>query len=148
VSSAASSHPRSRRSGDGLAAVAFLTPSAISFVLFALIPTVGVLVLSTFSWNLLGAGSFIGPLQGGGIGETHGHQQVSLILVGEEGGGKAAADQDSDDGHQNQECQAKRRFPNQRSAEVDVAIRGAAEDPIEPFEEMTQRTACRLLRLQ
>ena len=60
MSSAASSHPRSRRRGDGLAAVAFLTPSAVSFVLFALIPTVGVLVLSTFSWNLLGAGSFIG----------------------------------------------------------------------------------------
>jgi multiple sugar transport system permease protein len=60
VSSAASSNPRARRRGDGLAAVAFLTPSAVSFVLFALIPTIGVLVLSTFSWNLLGAGSFIG----------------------------------------------------------------------------------------
>ncbi len=43
-----------------MAAVAFLTPSAVSFVLFALIPTIGVLVLSTFSWNLLGAGRFIG----------------------------------------------------------------------------------------
>jgi multiple sugar transport system permease protein len=60
VSSAASSHPRGRHRGDGLAAVAFLTPSAVSFVLFALIPTIGVVVLSTFSWNLLGAGSFIG----------------------------------------------------------------------------------------
>ncbi|MBX3030414.1 MAG: sugar ABC transporter permease [Chloroflexi bacterium] len=40
--------------------MAFLTPSAVSFVLFALIPTVGVLVLSTFSWNLLGAGRFLG----------------------------------------------------------------------------------------
>lgn len=40
--------------------MAFLTPSAVSFVLFALVPTVGVLVLSTFSWNLLGAGRFLG----------------------------------------------------------------------------------------
>lgn len=60
MSSAASSRPRGRRRGDGAAAIAFLTPSAVSFVLFALIPTIGVLVLSTWSWNLLGAGSFIG----------------------------------------------------------------------------------------
>jgi multiple sugar transport system permease protein len=41
-------------------ALGFLAPSAISFVLFALIPTLGVLGLSVFSWNLLGAGRFVG----------------------------------------------------------------------------------------
>ena len=48
------------RQRDGLAAVGFLTPSAVSFVLFVVIPTVGVLVLSLFQWNLLSAGRFVG----------------------------------------------------------------------------------------
>lgn len=38
----------------------FLAPSAVSFVLFVVIPTVGVLVLSLFQWNLLSAGRFVG----------------------------------------------------------------------------------------
>ena len=48
------------RHRDGLAAVGFLTPSAVSFVLFVVIPTFGVLVLSLFQWNLLSAGRFVG----------------------------------------------------------------------------------------
>jgi multiple sugar transport system permease protein len=48
------------RHRDGLAAVGFLSPSAVSFVLFVVIPTVGVLVLSLFQWNLLSAGRFVG----------------------------------------------------------------------------------------
>jgi multiple sugar transport system permease protein len=48
------------RQREGLAAVGFLTPSAVSFVLFVVIPTVGVLVLSLFQWNLLSAGRFVG----------------------------------------------------------------------------------------
>jgi multiple sugar transport system permease protein len=51
---------RSHRHRDGLAAVGFLTPSAVSFVLFVVIPTAGVLVLSLFHWNLLSAGRFVG----------------------------------------------------------------------------------------
>jgi len=48
------------RNRDGLAAVGFLAPSAVSFVLFVVVPTVGVLVLSLFQWNLLSAGHFVG----------------------------------------------------------------------------------------
>lgn len=48
------------RQRDELAAVGFLAPSAVSFVLFVVIPTVGVLVLSLFQWNLLSAGRFVG----------------------------------------------------------------------------------------
>jgi multiple sugar transport system permease protein len=51
---------QSHRHRDGLAAVGFLSPSAVSFVLFVVIPTVGVLVLSLFHWNLLSAGRFVG----------------------------------------------------------------------------------------
>jgi multiple sugar transport system permease protein len=49
-----------RRSNDGRAAIAFLAPSAGSFLLFVLVPTAGVFVLSFFSWNLLSDGRFIG----------------------------------------------------------------------------------------
>lgn len=48
------------RQRDELAAMGFLAPSAVSFVLFVVIPTVGVLVLSLFQWNLLSAGRFVG----------------------------------------------------------------------------------------
>jgi multiple sugar transport system permease protein len=51
---------RTNRHRDGLAAVGFLAPSAVSFVLFVVIPTVGVLALSLFQWNLLSAGRFVG----------------------------------------------------------------------------------------
>jgi multiple sugar transport system permease protein len=51
---------QTRRQRDELAAVGFLAPSAVSFVLFVVIPTVGVLVLSLFQWNLLSAGRFVG----------------------------------------------------------------------------------------
>lgn len=48
------------RQRDGLAAAAFLAPSAASFLIFVLAPTVGVIALSFFSWNLLSDGRFIG----------------------------------------------------------------------------------------
>jgi multiple sugar transport system permease protein len=51
---------RSARNRDGRAAVGFLAPSAVSFVLFVLVPTVGVLFLSLFDWNLISSGRFIG----------------------------------------------------------------------------------------
>lgn len=55
--------PRARRSHrhrDGLAAVGFLAPSAVSFILFVVVPASGVFVLSLFDWNLLSAGTFVG----------------------------------------------------------------------------------------
>jgi multiple sugar transport system permease protein len=51
---------KSRRTSDGWAAFGFLAPSAGSFLLFVLVPTVGVIALSFFSWNLLSDGTFIG----------------------------------------------------------------------------------------
>lgn len=51
---------QTHRHRDGLTAVGFLAPSAVSFVLFVVVPTVGVLVLSLFQWNLLSAGRFVG----------------------------------------------------------------------------------------
>lgn len=51
---------RKSRAGQGLAAAAFLAPSAGSFLLFVFAPTVGVIVLSFYSWNLLSDGTFIG----------------------------------------------------------------------------------------
>ncbi len=48
------------RTNHGRAAAAFLAPSAGSFVLFVLAPTIGVIGLSFFSWNLLSDGRFIG----------------------------------------------------------------------------------------
>ncbi|MEO3809542.1 sugar ABC transporter permease [Sphaerisporangium sp. B11E5] len=50
--------PRPR--GDGAAALAFLTPAIITFLVFVLAPTAGVLVLSFFNWNLLSDGTFVG----------------------------------------------------------------------------------------
>jgi multiple sugar transport system permease protein len=49
-----------RRRGDGLAALAFLTPSLLGFALFVLAPAAGVILLSFFDWNLLSDGRFIG----------------------------------------------------------------------------------------
>ncbi|MCU1579710.1 MAG: uncharacterized protein JWP19_1914 [Rhodoglobus sp.] len=51
---------RRTRPGDGWAAAAFLAPSAGSFLLFVLAPTIGVIALSFYSWNLLSDGTFIG----------------------------------------------------------------------------------------
>lgn len=50
--------PRRRR--DGPAALAFLTPSIILFLVFILAPTLGVLILSFYDWNLLSNGTFVG----------------------------------------------------------------------------------------
>ncbi|WP_433045258.1 carbohydrate ABC transporter permease [Dactylosporangium sp. CS-033363] len=51
--------PRRRRR-DGLAALAFLSPSIVTFLVFVLAPTAGVLYLSFFDWNLLSDGEFVG----------------------------------------------------------------------------------------
>jgi multiple sugar transport system permease protein len=51
---------RRRRRDDTAAALGFLAPSLITFLLFVLAPTIGVLVLSFFDWNLLSDGTFIG----------------------------------------------------------------------------------------
>jgi multiple sugar transport system permease protein len=48
------------RNRDRLAAVGFLAPSAASFVLFVLVPTIGVIYLSLFDWNLISNGRFVG----------------------------------------------------------------------------------------
>ncbi|MCY1138121.1 sugar ABC transporter permease [Actinoplanes sp. Pm04-4] len=45
---------------DGLAALAFLSPSIVTFVIFVLAPTLGVLYLSFYDWNLLSDGTFVG----------------------------------------------------------------------------------------
>ncbi|HEY4214514.1 MAG TPA: sugar ABC transporter permease [Steroidobacteraceae bacterium] len=45
---------------DTRAAVGFLAPAGVGFVLFLLLPTIAVLVLSFFDWNLLSDGTFIG----------------------------------------------------------------------------------------
>lgn len=50
---------RNRRS-DGLAAVGFLAPSGIGFLLFVFGPTLGVILLSFYNWNLISAGTFVG----------------------------------------------------------------------------------------
>ncbi|WP_353807785.1 carbohydrate ABC transporter permease [Agromyces sp. SYSU T00194] len=52
--------PRRRRSGQGWAALAFLTPSLLAFLLFVLAPALGVVGLSFYDWNLLSDGRFVG----------------------------------------------------------------------------------------
>src|SRR3954453_15395719 len=49
-----------RKRGDGLAAFAFLSPSIVTFLVFVLAPTAGVLYLSFYEWNLLSDGEFVG----------------------------------------------------------------------------------------
>src|SRR5882672_4269168 len=49
-----------RRRRDTAAALGFLAPSFATFVVFVLGPTVGVLVLSFYDWNLLSNGTFVG----------------------------------------------------------------------------------------
>jgi multiple sugar transport system permease protein len=49
-----------RRRGDAAAAIGFLLPSFATFLVFVLGPTVGVLVLSFYDWNLLSDGKFVG----------------------------------------------------------------------------------------
>jgi multiple sugar transport system permease protein len=49
-----------RRRGDTAAALGFLLPSFATFLVFVLGPTVGVLVLSFYDWNLLSDGKFVG----------------------------------------------------------------------------------------
>ncbi|MGX7671406.1 carbohydrate ABC transporter permease [Plantactinospora sp. DSM 117369] len=52
--------PRRRRRDDTRAALGFLAPSLVTFLLFVLAPTIGVLVLSFYDWNLLSDGTFVG----------------------------------------------------------------------------------------
>ncbi|MER7276506.1 sugar ABC transporter permease [Dactylosporangium sp. NPDC000244] len=51
--------PRRKRR-DGLAALGFLSPSIVTFLVFVLAPTAGVLYLSFYDWNLLSDGEFVG----------------------------------------------------------------------------------------
>ncbi|MCO8271704.1 sugar ABC transporter permease [Actinoplanes sp. TRM 88003] len=51
--------PRKSRK-DGFAALAFLSPSIVTFLVFVLAPTAGVLYLSFYDWNLLSDGTFVG----------------------------------------------------------------------------------------
>lgn len=53
-------HPTRRRTRQGWAALGFLAPSLIAFLLFVLAPALGVFGLSFFDWNLLSDGTFIG----------------------------------------------------------------------------------------
>jgi multiple sugar transport system permease protein len=50
--------PRKRK--DGLAALGFLSPAIVTFLVFVLAPTLGVLYLSFYDWNLLSDGTFVG----------------------------------------------------------------------------------------
>ncbi|GAA1036296.1 sugar ABC transporter permease [Virgisporangium ochraceum] len=52
--------PRRGRRGDGLAALGFLSPSIVTFLVFVLAPTLGVLYLSFYDWNLLSDGTYVG----------------------------------------------------------------------------------------
>ncbi|WP_432825314.1 carbohydrate ABC transporter permease [Dactylosporangium sp. CA-092794] len=52
--------PARRKRKDGLAALAFLSPSIVTFLVFVFAPTVGVLYLSFYDWNLLSDGEFVG----------------------------------------------------------------------------------------
>src|ERR1700745_1663633 len=52
--------PRRRKKKDGLAALGFLSPAIVTFLVFVLAPTAGVLYLSFYDWNLLSDGSFAG----------------------------------------------------------------------------------------
>ena len=45
---------------DGLAALGFLSPAIVTFLVFVLAPTAGVLYLSFYDWNLLSDGTFAG----------------------------------------------------------------------------------------
>ena len=49
-----------RKKGDGWAALGFLAPSGIGFLVFVLAPTLGVFGLSFYDWNLLSDGTFVG----------------------------------------------------------------------------------------
>src|SRR6185312_10823869 len=51
--------PRKRRK-DGLAALGFLSPAIVAFLIFVLAPTAGVLYLSFYDWNLLSDGAYVG----------------------------------------------------------------------------------------
>ncbi|MFI5889781.1 carbohydrate ABC transporter permease [Actinoplanes sp. NPDC051513] len=51
--------PRKKRK-DGLAALGFLSPAIVTFLVFVLAPTAGVLYLSFYDWNLLSDGTFVG----------------------------------------------------------------------------------------
>nr|BFE56732.1 sugar ABC transporter permease [Dactylosporangium thailandense] len=51
--------PRRKRR-DGLAALGFLSPSIVTFLVFVFAPTAGVLYLSFYDWNLLSDGEFVG----------------------------------------------------------------------------------------
>jgi len=50
--------PKKRK--DGLAALGFLSPAIVTFLVFVLAPTLGVLYLSFYDWNLLSDGAYVG----------------------------------------------------------------------------------------
>ena len=49
-----------KRRKDGLAALGFLSPAIVAFLIFVLAPTAGVLYLSFYDWNLLSDGAYVG----------------------------------------------------------------------------------------
>ncbi len=51
---------RNRKRNDGFAALGFLAPSGVGFLIFVLAPTIGVVLLSFYNWNLISTGTFVG----------------------------------------------------------------------------------------
>src|SRR5947208_1801990 len=51
---------RSRRRGDGPAALGFLSPNLAGFLVFTILPIVASLVLSFYEWPLIGVPEFTG----------------------------------------------------------------------------------------
>lgn len=62
VAAASKSRPprRGRRRGDGRAALGFLAPNLLGFLIFTILPIGGSLVLAFFNWPLLGQATFTG----------------------------------------------------------------------------------------
>ena len=79
-------------------------------------------------------------LKGGGIGQGHVDEHVSLVLFGQESRGNSLAEKTGKDRDPDKKEKAEGALPDQAPAHADIALGGPAEDTVERPEKGAQRT--------
>ena len=90
----------------------------------------------------------VGALEGRGVRQDDLGEEVTLIFLRQEAARDALAEHSGEDRDANQQQNGDERFADEEAADAHIAIGRCTEDPIEPVEELLQRSLAFFLRLQ
>src|SRR6478752_2076996 len=90
------------------------------------------------------AGSFRGSLERRGIRQLQAGIDVSLVFIREKALGDSLAEESGTYSHQEEQDKREAGFVDEVSAPTHISVGGAAKDTVEPAEESSQGSPCRL----